>query len=118
MRRRRKGQKVLELADGAFIDFVREAGYHRPDYPQERFVQIDGKIPDKVELIKFEELGVAFPEAIKPFLRTRHWGRHRSLPHRNATSYQTPDSGLLTEEVRALIQEKHRFMFDSGLYER
>lgn len=118
VRRRRRGQKILELADGDFPTFVREAGYHRPGFTQEKFVEVDGQIPDSVELVRFEALEETFPAAVAPFAAKSGSRNGARFPHRNASTSGRSPSALLTAEVRELIYHKHRFMFDSGLYER
>ncbi|HEY5646291.1 MAG TPA: hypothetical protein VIS76_10130 [Pseudomonadales bacterium] len=118
VRHRRRGQDILELADGDFATFVKESGYHRPGHPQEKFFRIDGQVPEQVELIRFEELAETFPLAVQPYLKKQRWWRRATFPHKNATRYSPTESSLLTPEVKSLIYQKHRFMFDSGLYER
>jgi hypothetical protein len=110
---RRDDARLLELADGTFKDFVANAGYHRKDHTQDDFVRLNNGIPDRVELVRFEELSLAFPRAVAAFLRR---GATQRFPHVNRTAYQTDIRDALNDEVMELIYKKHRFMFDSGLY--
>jgi len=111
--RRKSPPHLLELAKGDFKTFVERAGYHRPDHTQDDFVRLGNEIPICVEFIKFEQLTVAFPQAVSRFFRK---GAHASLPHHNRTEYQSNIGKELTDDVKELIYQKHKFMFDSGLY--
>jgi hypothetical protein len=121
-RRLRKGRSrrpdgtpsALALAEGDFRTFVEHAGYHRPNHPQEKFFRLKGRVPDKLELVRFEELSTAFPEAVQPFCRDEVI----DFPHRNQSAYGADFSKVMTDDVRALIHEKHRYMFDQGYYPR
>jgi hypothetical protein len=111
--RRKEEARLLELAQGDFKTFVQEAGYHRKDHTQDDFVRLGAEIPNCVELVKFEQLPAAFPEAVSRFVKKANV---RSLPHHNRTEYQSNLHEKLTDDVKELIHQKHKFMFDSGLY--
>ena len=104
---------LLTLADGDFRTFVEQADYHREGHPQEAFVRLGNDIPDAVELVSLEELAEAFPRAVSPFLKPE---AAYPFPHHNRTEYDEELGAVLTDDVRALLYRKHRFMFDSGLY--
>jgi hypothetical protein len=114
-RRRRRSPQLVDLAEGEFAKFVEFAGYHRDGVRQNDFFQLDGETPDKVELIKFEELTTALPTAIAPFKKT---GAEHPFPHRNKSKYNAALHDLLTPAVEELIYRKHQYMFDSGIYTR
>ena len=111
--RRKKDARLLELAKGDFKTFVEKAGYHRKDHTQDDFVRLGTEIPICVELVRFEQLSVAFPEAVSRFIRKADV---RHFPHHNRTKYQSNLCKELTDDVKELIYQKHKFMFDSGLY--
>ena len=116
VRRRRKSKKrLLELANGDFKTFVAKAGYHRDNLTQDDYFCLDGEIPNSVELIRFEQLTVAFPRAVSQFFRKE---AVYPFPHRNRTNYQIDINEMLTDEVKELIYQKHKYMFDSRLYSR
>ncbi len=104
-----------ELSRLPFPEFIVEAGYHREHHPQEAFFLIDGVMPRFVELIRFEELAQGLAKAVEPFVEE---GADCSFPHHNETRYSTDLESELTDEVKELIYQKHRYMFDSGLYQR
>jgi len=110
---RKKNPKLIELAEGNFKNFVEKAGYHRKGCPQEAFFLLDNKIPPCIAFVRFEQLNTDFPRIVAPFTKT---GDSSSFPHTNRTNYQSKIDQELTEEVRYLIYQKHKFMFDSGLY--
>ena len=111
--RRKNSTRLLELADGTFKAFVEKAQHHRKDHTQDDFVRLGNEIPSCVELVKFEQLNVAFPEAVSRFFRKEVV---YPFPHLNHTEYQTNICKELTDDVKELIYQKHKFMFDSGLY--
>lgn len=112
-KRRKDDIRLLELAGGNFKTFVGKADYHRRNHTQDDFVRVGNEIPDCVELIRFEQLAVAFPEAVSRFCRKE--GKY-PFPHANHTEYQSNINNELTDDVKELIYQKHKFMFDSGLY--
>lgn len=112
--RRKNNPELLRLADGNFVDFIRYAGYHREGMPQEAFFQIDGQCPENLEMIRFENLAEDFTRAAQPFIKA---GTGAQFPHLNASKPQNPLHELINDEVLELIYDKHRFMFDSGLYD-
>jgi hypothetical protein len=112
--RRKNNPELLRLADGCFSEFIRGAGYHREGLPQEAFFLVDGVIPPNVELIRFETLAQSFSKAVQPYSKPGHVV---AFPHANASQISTPLSELLTDEIRELTYAKHRYMFESGLYD-
>jgi len=106
-------QSLFDLANTSFKDFVKYAGYHAPGLTQDAFIRVNGKIPESVELIKFEALDPAFADAVEPFIGAGDGERIASV---NKTQYSKDLSDVLTGEVKDLIYLKHRYMFDSGLY--
>lgn len=113
--RRKDNKRLLELADSDFKSFVKHAPFHRAGHAQESFFQLDGVTPPNVELVRFEDLPASFISAVGPFCRSTD---AESFPHANRTTYDKELSGLLTDKICRLLQVKHRFMFDSGLYSR
>jgi len=111
--RRKQNSRAIELANGDFKTFLAKAGYHRNNLTQDDYVRVDNQIPSCVELVRFEQLSAAFPKAVSPFIRK---GAMYPFPHFNCTKYQAKIRKELTDEVKELIYQKHKFMFDSGLY--
>lgn len=112
--KRKNNPGLLRLADGNFSDFIRHAGYHREGMPQEAFFLIDGQRPEHLELIRFENLATDFTKAVQPFIKA---DTHVQFPHLNASNPRQSLHELINDEVLDLIYKKHRFMFDSGLYD-
>lgn len=114
VKRRQKGSpKLVELAQGDFKTFVAEAGYHRVGLRQEDFFLIDGKEPENLELIRFEELSNAFPKAVEKYALATGG---TDFPKLNAATGDSALQALLDEETRELLYQKHRYMFDQGYY--
>lgn len=104
---------IFQYANEGFQRFFEHAGYHSPGMRQDDFIRVNGEIPDKVELIKFEQLADTLPAAVKPFCRA---DAESTIGHNNRTQYTGSLSEELTDEIKQLIYKKHQFMFDSGLY--
>jgi hypothetical protein len=102
-----------KLATLDFQSFVAKADHHRFGHPQEKFFLVDGKIPKTVELIRFEELSAAFIPAVAPYVKEEEIP---PFPEANRTQYLSNLEEHLSPEVRELIYQKHKYMFDSGLY--
>ena len=113
--RRKDNVGLIALANGDFRNFVEFGGFHREGVSQDGFVKIEGKIPANVELVKFEELTTALPQAIRAFRKSP---QEHPMPHRNKSQYAVDLNELLTAEIEELIYRKHQFLFDSGYYQR
>lgn len=111
----RNNPSFKNLATLDFKTFVEKSGYHRRGHPQEKFFHINNQIPDLVQLIRFEQLSTMFPRVVEPFTSQ---GQALALPAANQTTYTSGVDAHLTEEVKELIYQKHKYMFDSGLYSR
>lgn len=114
--REHRGQasaQIFEYANEGFRSFVEHAGYHSPGMRQDDFVRLNGEIPNKVQLIKFEQLAEMLPVVVKPYCKT---DADTTLGHNNRTHYDGSMQEELTAEIKQLIYKKHQYMFDSGLY--
>jgi hypothetical protein len=110
---RSKNTDLVKLADGSFESFIKESGYHRPNHPQEAFFLLNNEMPDNLELIKFEQIQTNFPASVENFLSP---DASYSFPARNKTDYKEQLRDFLSDEVKEQLYQKHRYMFDSGLY--
>ena len=110
-RRQRQQPHLVALAQGDFLSFIKGAGFHRPNLPQEAYVMVDGVIPDNVAIARFETLTTQFPKLVQPFTRNQTPG---PLPHSNRTLYTEPPT-FSNAELTA-IYAKHRYLFDAGYY--
>ncbi len=114
IKRRMKGSpELVKLAQGDFKTFVVKSGYLRPGAPQEDYFLIDGEAPSNLELIRFEELSIAFPKAVREYAAA---DGEAEFPKLNSSGGSTELQALLDEETRELIYKKHRYMFDAGHY--
>ncbi len=110
----------VELAQGQFRDFVEYSGYFRDDkagrgYRTEDYFLIDGKIPENVTLLKFEELDRKFPVATQAF----RVNESIAFPHSNKSApFKKFTAGDLDEKTKDAICAKHKWLFDEGYYER
>ncbi|MCX2975966.1 hypothetical protein [Candidatus Marimicrobium litorale] len=104
-----------KLATLDFKTFIAKSNYHRRDHPQEKFFLVNNQIPDIVQLVRFEDLSTMFPRAVAPFTLQ---GQELPFPTANRTEYTSSIEEHLTEEVKELIYQKHKYMFDSGFYLR
>ena len=111
--KRSKNASLLELADGDFGTFIEKAGFHRHGTAQHDFFCVDNKIPDNLELVRFENLSEDFPRSVCDFVKK---DIEYEFPHVNRTNYQSNDKKELSDKYKKMIYLKHKYMFDSGLY--
>ena len=107
----------IELAKGSFKEFVARSGYFRQDisYRIEDYFLIDGYVPSHVQILKFEDLSETLPTAVEPYLSGDFSG---DFPHLNPSDNKGEKPVVeMDDEVKALIYEKHRWLFDHGYYQ-
>jgi hypothetical protein len=112
-RRKKQFSKLVKLAQGDFKTFVANPGYHRLGLRQEDYFLIDGKMPDNLALLRFEQLSYAFPDAVANYTIEGCTGE---FPWLNSSKKSGELQALLDPETRALIYKKHQYMFDQGYY--
>ena len=112
-KRLKGGRPELALAMGPFDEFARKANYHQPGKPQEAFFTLGGEIPPQVELVRMEDISNALPAAVAAYCRPR--ARQR-FPHQTRTSGKNRLRELISDEIREVLYNKHRWMFDQGYY--
>lgn len=108
----------VQLAQGEFCEFVRASGYFRENengngFRTEDYFLINGKIPENLTLLRFEDLQHKFPIVTRQFRLVGDM----DFPHSNKSA-PTADSSTITldEDTRHAIYEKHRWLFDEGYY--
>ena len=111
--RRQHDKNILELSRGDFKTFVRKGGYHRQGLQQQDYFLLNGRRPKNLVLVRFENLDSEFRDAVDPFVGDNPPSQ---LPHLNASVAIGDAQPPVDDELRELIHEKHRYMFDSGLY--
>lgn len=74
------------------------------------FFELDGKIPENMEIIRFENLSEAIPETVKPFTV-----KEIGFPHINASPEQMERPALSADALRS-IKEKYRWIYDKNFY--
>jgi len=115
LEKNRNNPYTAKLAKADFKTFINMSGYHRRNHPQESFFLLENQVPDSLELVRFEELSTTFPAVVAPFI---HEQANRTFPGLNQTNYATDIEEHLSPEIKKLIYEKHKYMFDSGLYDK
>ena len=133
-RKRRESQRaLLALAAGDFETFVRKSDHHRPGLSQEKYLMIDGVMPENVKIVRFESLESDFPASVAPFLNggvapgkgtnsntaatSNTATTELRFPRVNSSHYDRPAAQVLSPAAREAIQEKHAYLFQSGFYE-
>lgn len=114
----------IELAKGSFKEFVAGSGNFRQDntpshqrrlYRIEDYFLVDGHVPPKVQILKFEDIAETLPTAVEPYCSADFSGE---FPHLNRShSKRERPIVEMDDEVKALIYEKHRWLFDHGYYQ-
>lgn len=103
-------QECLERRD--FARFVEIFPFFKraPDEIQ-RFWTLDGRAPDNLRRIRFENLGPELLDAVAPYSLARS-----ELAHVNRSSRKAPVEGYLTPAIEASIHRKYGYLFN--FYER
>jgi hypothetical protein len=110
----------VQLAQGEFCDFVRASGYFRENengngFRTEDYFLINGKIPENVTLLRFEELEEKFTSVVAPFCTNPPL----AFPHSNkSASFKEMSVADIDEPTKLAIYQKHRWLFDAGYYRR
>ena len=93
--------------------FVKAGIYHRPGVRYEDYVTIEGQVPNHLRFIRFENISEEFQKISVEYGS----GKRIPFPHRNKSkrSFTVND---LSDELKALIYEKYKWIFDQGFYER
>lgn len=76
------------------------------------FYTLDGRMPDTLRVLRFENLAADFDAVCSGFLTGR-----TPLPRLNATEHGTVDQHLTPSSETAIFQ-KYRWLFDTGFYPR
>jgi hypothetical protein len=104
-----------DVAAHGFAHFVRHGGYHIDGITQTDYFTVKGEVPGNVQLVRFEQLSSAFPDAVRPYLDA---AERFTFPHMNQSpAGHSKQLRELTDEVKKEIYAKHRHIFDSGYYE-
>jgi len=103
-------KKAIE--NGVFDTFVKEKFYHRNNLNIRKYVTIDGKIPENVTLIKFEELQDEFLKIGKEY-----GNGNQDFPYLNK-SKKGNIKDHITPELELIIYRKYKWVFQVGNYKR
>ena len=104
-------RKEIVLQDD-FAAFVKGKFYHRNGTHIKKYISIDGRIPKKVEVIKFEEMTDRFVELGKTF-----GNGNPDFPHLNKTK-PVNIRDFVTPELEPIIYRKYSWVFKYGGYKR
>ncbi len=104
-------RKEIILQDD-FAAFVKGKFYHRNGIHIKKYVSLDGKIPKKVEVIKFEEMTDRFIE-----LGSQFGNGNADFPHLNKTK-PVDVTNFVTKELEPILYRKYRWVFEYGNYSR
>ena len=104
-------RKEIVLQDD-FDAFVRGKFYHRNGIHIKKYISIDGKIPKKVDVIKFEEMTPRFIAIGKTY-----GNGNIKFPHLNKTKPASAKE-FVTEELEVILFRKYRWVFKRGNYPR
>ncbi len=108
-RRRTKAPALLALAQGGFREFALRAGYHRENLRQEDYFLLDGEMPERLQIVRYENLESAFTAAVAPYLAAGVAGR---FPRLNRSGEGSALESVLDDETRQIIYRKHQYVFD------
>jgi len=74
------------------------------------YFEIDGKIPENMKIVRFENLAEDIPEIVKP-----HAIKSISFPHRNKSPENIERPPLTTKAIES-IYHKYQWIYEKGFY--
>lgn len=112
----------IALAQGSFKDFVVQSGYFRKEnenslggrqYRTEDYLLCNGRLPEKLEILKFEDIQNALPVSVMPYMENPAV----DFPHSNRSHGKRQTFNIdVDDETKELIVAKHRWVFEQGYY--
>jgi hypothetical protein len=108
-----RGPEQKFALDGSFEQFALKAPFHgRLPARIEAWYEIDGRMPENLRIVRFENLEEEFRRAVGEFCPTA-----ASLPRLNASDHE-PYASYLTPVSEEAIYKKYRWLFDRNFYAR
>ncbi|MCD4697088.1 MAG: sulfotransferase [Bacteroidales bacterium] len=102
-------RKKIEVAKGTFNEFAKHNYTHFTGNLKD-FFELNGKIPDNMKILRFENLEEELKNALDPFIIHQY-----PIPHQN----KNEENGLnksLSDEVLLNIRKKYSWIYEKGLY--
>ncbi|MEA3444793.1 MAG: sulfotransferase family 2 domain-containing protein [Bacteroidota bacterium] len=99
----------IEAAQLSFDEFAKSPLTHFT-YELETFFTLDGKTPDNMQIIRFEEMIERIPKLLKPYQQ-----KQIPFPHRNKSTEEI-DIGNLSLNALQNIRKKYGWIYEHGLY--
>ena len=110
---RRVHSKIIKHLNEGFESYVCNIQYHRNKVKIEDYFLIDGRLPDNLQLVRFENLKDELEEIDRLFGN----GKRMSIPHLNKSKKQVQISDLIPS-IKEEIYRKYQWLFDNGYYDR
>lgn len=100
-----KSKKRLDAAMGEYDDFAQKPFVHY-NGDLAAFFEIEGRRPDNLQIVNFEELNTKIPELIRPFSVNDY-----PFPHRNKSKASIEQPQKMSEKSIAAIKHKYFYIF-------
>jgi len=110
---REKG-RVNAVKRGDFSFFVNQNFLHRPNLKIIDYLTLNNVLYKEIEIIKFENFIISLPEAVKEFQKLDH---DFKFPHKNK-SQKIITRNDLTDDLKKLIYNKNKWVFEQGFYDK
>lgn len=114
----------IALAQCSFREFVVQSGYFRKEsetsiggrpYRMEDYFLLNGEMPPNVQILKFECLAESLPSAVRAFCASDF---QDGFPHSNRSLGERQRMTVeIDDDVKALIIEKHQWVFEHSYYQ-
>ncbi len=98
-------QKLLEIASGEYEKFAKETFVHYNGSLCD-FFEIKGKMPENLQILRFEDLAEAVPKLVKPFAV-----KEMLFPHHNKSVEIKNQSDKLSDEALISIRDKYHYIW-------
>jgi hypothetical protein len=102
-----KNKNLLDAAMGNYEAFTQRDFVHYIGMLS-AFFEIDGKRPENLQIVKFEELATKVPELVRPYVVNDY-----TFPHRNKSSDNSVQPQKLSIKAIAAIKHKYYYLFQN-----
>jgi hypothetical protein len=100
-----KNKNLLDAAMGEYDAFAQKDFVHYNGMLS-TFFEIDGKRPENLQIVKFEELATKVPELVRPYVVNDY-----PFPHENKSIDNSLPPKRLSDEAAAAIKHKYYYIF-------
>ncbi len=108
----KESKRVKAVQSKSFDFFVKQNFLHRPEVKIKDYLTLSGKVPDKMNIILFENMSSEIQKIISPYQLKK-----APFPHKNKSIIKK-NPLILTKDQKELIYKKNKWVFDNQFYQK